>query len=616
MTTVPGAWRIGTTIRGKYKIESMLGEGGMAIVYGATHRNNKRFAVKILHPELSIHDEICARFLKEGYVANTVNHPGAVAVVDDDVAEDGAAFLVMELLVGSPVDSLWRRYGKKLPLGATLVVAYELLDVLSAAHDKGIVHRDLKPANIFVTAEGTLKVLDFGIARIREVAKGNVQATSTGMMLGTPAYMPPEQAMAKSSEMDGRTDLWAVGATIFTLLSGELVHEGENPTMLVILAATEHARSLATVMPDAPEALVGLVNRALSFDKAARYQTAAEMRVAIGELYQTLFGRPISRDALAELVRLAPESHRPAVPSHHEETELVGGTTNQPVSSSSGGEASASKATSEMHSEPGTHGAPPTAATASSPSAQAARATQAVQSVQSAQLVQSAQQSGRTVHTAKAPSPLSTSVSAPSVTAAEGVAQVAPVVYAPIPVDGPNPPPPRPRSKGSTMLVAVLVALGLGIGSAAAFKFSTGGATPEPAPSASGLARLPSAQPSAQITSADPSSRAREALILAPAEQSVFVMVEPAGVNVEVDGRPTPVADGGVEVRGVIGSAHHVRIVEKWQETLAEVGITARGPVPQKLRADPLRPRPMGAPSVLPATSAKKIDPALDGKFE
>lgn len=110
--------RIGTVLRGKYRIDAVLGVGGMAVVYVVTHRNQKRFALKILHPEISIRADIRQRFLREGYAANTLNHPGAVAVMDDDVTEDGAAFLVMELLDGAPVESVWEAAGYRLPVAA------------------------------------------------------------------------------------------------------------------------------------------------------------------------------------------------------------------------------------------------------------------------------------------------------------------------------------------------------------------------------------------------------------------------------------------------------------------------------------------------------------------
>src|SRR5271167_4323549 len=216
--------RLGSVLRGKYRLDRVIGVGGMAVVYKAVHRNQAEFAVKMLHPELSLNDNIRSRFLREGYAANSVKHSGVVLVVDDDVAEDGAAFLVMELLNGLTADEAWTALGGRLPLDASCAVAIELLDVLAAAHEKGILHRDVKPANVFLTRDGTLKVLDFGIARVRDSMAGNSQATGTGMLLGTPAFMAPEQVTGKPSDIDARADLWAVGATIFNLVSGQLVH--------------------------------------------------------------------------------------------------------------------------------------------------------------------------------------------------------------------------------------------------------------------------------------------------------------------------------------------------------------------------------------------------------
>jgi serine/threonine-protein kinase len=293
--------RIGTVLRGKYRLDRVLGVGGMAVVYTATHRNQKQFAVKMLHPELSLHEDIKNRFLREGYAANSVKHPGAVAVLDDDVADDGAAFLVMELLEGSGVEELWERLRRRMPVRATLAIAYQLLDVLAAAHAKAIVHRDIKPANLFLVNDGTLKVLDFGIARVRDAAVSGSQATGTGMLLGTPAFMAPEQALAKASEIDGQTDLWAVGATLFSLLSGQLVHEGENAPQLMVKAATSQGRSVSAVTDGVPPGVVDLIDRAIAFDKAARWPSAIAMRDAVRDVYGTTYGQAMSRAPLAEM---------------------------------------------------------------------------------------------------------------------------------------------------------------------------------------------------------------------------------------------------------------------------------------------------------------------------
>jgi serine/threonine-protein kinase len=288
--------RVGTTLKDKYRLDAILGEGGMAVVYVATHRNQKRVAVKMLHTELSHNDDIRSRFLREGYVANTVKHPGAVDVLDDDIAEDGAAFLVMELLEGIPLEELARP--QPLPPHIALLVGHQLVDVLAAAHAKGIIHRDIKPANLFLTEDGSVKVLDFGIARIR-TATASASATSTGAMLGTPAFSPPEQALGKAREIDDRTDLWSAGATLFQVLSGQMVHEGETIAEVLVRAATFQARSLATVAPAVPLCVVQVVDRALAFHKANRFENASAMRSAIHDAYVALRGEPPRREVLA-----------------------------------------------------------------------------------------------------------------------------------------------------------------------------------------------------------------------------------------------------------------------------------------------------------------------------
>jgi serine/threonine protein kinase len=304
--------RIGNILNGKYRLDGVLGAGGMAVVYEVTHRNQMRFALKMLHGELSGQDDIRRRFLREGYAANSVGHPGAVAVLDDDLAEDGAAFLVMELLDGLPLDEILDRHERRLSGEAVLAVADQLLEVLAAAHSKGIVHRDIKPANLFVLRDGTLKVLDFGIARLREVTGGS-QTTHTGVMLGTPAYMPPEQALALASQIDAQSDIWSVGATLFTLLSGANVHPGQSAAQILIAAATRPARSVTAVAPWVDPRIAALVDRALPFEKTERWPSAEAMREGVGLLHEEVFGARPSRASLASFV--GPGQRSPANPS-------------------------------------------------------------------------------------------------------------------------------------------------------------------------------------------------------------------------------------------------------------------------------------------------------------
>jgi eukaryotic-like serine/threonine-protein kinase len=275
--------KVGQLLRGKWHLDALLGAGGMATVYAATHRNGKRGAVKILHRELLVDANARTRFLQEGYAANKVAHAGAVSVLDDDIDDDGCVFLVMELLDGESADArAQQRKGERLDLHEVVQIGDQILDVLAAAHEKGIVHRDIKPENIFLTSDGGLKVLDFGIARIREMSGApSASLTANGGIMGTPSFMPPEQALGNWSEVGPRTDLWAVGATMFTLLTGRYVHSGETLNQLLLAAMTKPARPIATVVPGVPQKLAEIIDRALAFDADKRWPDARSMQQAL-----------------------------------------------------------------------------------------------------------------------------------------------------------------------------------------------------------------------------------------------------------------------------------------------------------------------------------------------
>ncbi|MDB4943763.1 MAG: Serine/threonine-protein kinase pkn3 [Labilithrix sp.] len=269
--------RLGQTLCGKYHLDEVLGVGGTAVVFRATHRNGHRVAVKLLHDHLCKSRDVTRRFMREAYLANLLEHPGTVRVLDDDVDENGVAFLVLELLEGETLEERRVRLGGRLAVDEVLGYMDRLLEVMELAHEKQIVHRDIKPSNLFLTRDGTLKVLDFGIARMLD-EQGAATATRTGQMIGTPAFMPPEQALSKPGQIDRQTDLWAIGATMFTLLSGELVHVAESSSEHLVKAATLHARSVARVLPGVPTNVETLIGRALRFEKADRWASATEMR--------------------------------------------------------------------------------------------------------------------------------------------------------------------------------------------------------------------------------------------------------------------------------------------------------------------------------------------------
>jgi eukaryotic-like serine/threonine-protein kinase len=283
--------RLGTTLRGKYRLDAVLGAGGMAVVYRAQHRNRAEFAVKMLLPALSHDEETRMRFLREGYAANSVKHPGAVLIVDDDIADDGSAFLVMELLDGVSVEELIERCGGTLPPEIVTMIGWQLLDVLASAHAAGVIHRDIKPANLFLTRRGMLKVLDFGIARVRDAASTNARATRSGVSFGTPAFMSPEQALGKAQELDHRTDVWSAGATMFAALAGRIVHDAPTPEQVFVRAATKPAAPLRSLAPSVPVPIAHVVDRALSYDAADRWASASDMRDELAAAFVASFDR-------------------------------------------------------------------------------------------------------------------------------------------------------------------------------------------------------------------------------------------------------------------------------------------------------------------------------------
>ena len=261
----------------------------MAAVFEATHRNGNRVALKLLHPELAHIAEVRTRFLREGYVANRIEHPGVVRIVDDDDDEaEQAVFLVSELLEGETLEARWERFGGRLPLTESLRHADCVLDVLAIAHEQGIVHRDIKPDNLFLTVQGELKVLDFGIARLLD----GTGATRSGQLLGTPAFMGPEQANGQTRDVDGRSDLWSLGAVLFTLLTGSHVHPAASSAVQMIYAATQVARAAELVASWLPADVAALINRALAFDRDARWPDARSMQTALRDTKNFRGSRP------------------------------------------------------------------------------------------------------------------------------------------------------------------------------------------------------------------------------------------------------------------------------------------------------------------------------------
>jgi eukaryotic-like serine/threonine-protein kinase len=308
--------KIGSIVASKYRLDAELGRGGMGVVYRAHHlRVHKDFAIKVLLTEVSEHRTILSRFMLEAQAAGRIGHPGILDVYDVGEDEDGAAFIVMELLRGEALATLLRR--EKLELDAACWIAIQVLDVLEAAHKAGVVHRDVKPQNVFITVKEQetelqrgVKLLDFGIAKFapRTSASGggapastpqeDVQAgaddsvavsalTRSGEIIGSPLYMAPEQAKGEP-DLDARADVWSVGAMLFEMLTGKCAHAATTPVAVLAKILTEPAPLASTRNEQISPELDAIVQKALKIERAERYKSASEMREAIALVRKSL----------------------------------------------------------------------------------------------------------------------------------------------------------------------------------------------------------------------------------------------------------------------------------------------------------------------------------------
>ncbi|MBC7978487.1 MAG: serine/threonine protein kinase, partial [Myxococcales bacterium] len=273
-----GAVDVGSVIADTYTIEALLGRGGMGAVFLASHKRlaGKRVAIKILHTELEDAD-VVARFKREAEIAAKLNHPNIVGVIDYNVAPDGMPYLVLDYLEGETLAQAIAR--GPMPLDQVLSIMRQVGSALAAAHRAGIVHRDLKPQNIFLVpteVDGReveiAKVLDFGISKIRG---SQTVKTQEATLLGTPQYMAPEQAMGQHDNVDERTDVFALGAIVYEMLSGRPAFSGASIPEVVFKVVYEQPSPLAPLAPLAPPAILAAVDRAMAKQSDERFATVA-----------------------------------------------------------------------------------------------------------------------------------------------------------------------------------------------------------------------------------------------------------------------------------------------------------------------------------------------------
>ena len=279
----------GTVLRNKYEILEKIGVGGMATVYKARHLTfNELRALKIVSSKLTDDPLFLKRFKTEAIVTRKLKHHNAVRVEDFDETEDGRPFIVMELVEGQNLRHVVHE-AKRLPLERALEIARQTAAALSAAHQLGITHRDIKPDNILLVQlpDGSeqVKVLDFGIAKLREgsLDHANYTATQTGMVMGTPQYISPEQALGKSGEeIDGRADIYSLGVVLYEMLCGELPFRSDTPIGLLMHHISTVPTPPHALNPELPPAISQMLLKCLEKDREKRYRSADEFLEALG----------------------------------------------------------------------------------------------------------------------------------------------------------------------------------------------------------------------------------------------------------------------------------------------------------------------------------------------
>ena len=269
---------------GPYEVHSLIGAGGMGEVYKAHDtRLDRTVAIKVLPAEKVTDPERGRRFVQEARAASSLQHPNIVTV--HDIAQaDGLDFIVMEYLPGKPLDALIPRHGLRLTLA--LKYAVQVADAMARAHGAGIIHRDSKPSNVMVDEHGQVKVLDFGLAKLTDSAGPEAGATRTrtadGAILGTAAYMSPEQAEGKP--IDARSDVFSFGSMLYEMLSGRRPFQGDSTASTIASVLREEPAPIGRVVEGLPRDAEKIVRRCLRKDPDHRFQTMADLRVALQEL--------------------------------------------------------------------------------------------------------------------------------------------------------------------------------------------------------------------------------------------------------------------------------------------------------------------------------------------
>jgi serine/threonine protein kinase len=292
--------RPGDVLAGKYRIERILGRGGMGVVVAAHHLQlDEKVALKFLLPEALHSPEAVGRFVREARAAVKIKSEHVARVVDVGQLENGAPYIVMEYLDGGDLAD-WLQHRGALPIGQAVDFILQTCEAIADAHALGIVHRDLKPANLFCIRRSdgqlSIKVLDFGISKVTTAGAPGHDMTRTSALMGSPFYMSPEQ-MQLSKGVDSRTDIWALGIILFELVTGRTPFVAQAVTELAIKVVNEPPASLRALVPSAPRALEQVIARCLEKDRARRFQTVGELAIALSD-----FGSKAARTSVERVL--------------------------------------------------------------------------------------------------------------------------------------------------------------------------------------------------------------------------------------------------------------------------------------------------------------------------
>ncbi len=297
---------LGKVLGGLYKVDYRIGEGGMGTVYAALHIHlNKHFAVKVLSSRIAADKQAIERLRQEAVLASSIDHDNIVDVVSFDTTEDGDVFIVMELLKGAALADVLEK--GPVPMDRALIIAIQICAALHAAHEEGIVHRDLKPENIFICRKHDrdfVKVLDFGISKVKSAETEQVRMTKTGQLVGTPLYMSPEQARGEA-DVDRRVDIYALGVILYEMLTGLPPFEGGNYFQLLWKHGNELPTPLSERSPELeiPPPVEAAIMKALEKEPDQRFATMAELQAALGAF--------APEDTPAHLVSMPSIANRP-----------------------------------------------------------------------------------------------------------------------------------------------------------------------------------------------------------------------------------------------------------------------------------------------------------------